>query len=274
MRDQTCSVLLANGNPGGQSGSTRSLVKNWTPLRSVLVATIVGLAVLYGAFGLFEGRPLSDDDSQESTAVVIAKRYIPAFSSINPSDLTVRNFQKGFVPPGAFHATADFGGTHGLPVFASEVAIPEGQPLTRALISELGKNHGMASILSPGKVAVSFSVDAVRGVGGWIQPGDTVAIFHTNREGDVKMMWRHQTHLLFSSVHVLAVDKKRVGHEPAESPGTETADSDGGNVLTVLMNPLEAARLVEARESGRLSVILRALGDEAPWVSLPGDIRE
>ncbi len=276
MRDQTCSVLLANGNSGSQPGSARAMVKNWTPLRWVLVGTIVGLAVLYGVVVFFQAPSVPDEDNQESTAVVIAKRYIAAFTIIHPDDLSVRSFPKGFVPPGAFHAGADFSGTNALPVFASEVAIPEGQPVTRALITELGKNHGMASILAPGKVAVSFSVDAVRGVGGWIQPGDTIAVFSTSREGDLKTMWRHQTHLLFSDVHVLAVDKKRVGRETSEAAsGDVSTDSDsGGSIITVLMNPLEAARLVEARESGKLSALLRALGDESPWVSLPAGSHE
>lgn len=35
----------------------------------------------------------------------------------------------------------------------------------------------MSSLLRPGKVAVSFKVDRERSAGGWVHPGDTIAVF-------------------------------------------------------------------------------------------------
>jgi Flp pilus assembly protein CpaB len=108
-------------------------------------------------------------------------------------------------------------------------------------------------------------------VGDWIQPGDTIAIFETRKEGDVRSGLRRRSRLMFSSVRVLAVNRKRLG-SPDSGSGVrdDSAEADSGSgVLTVLLNPFEAARLVESREDGRLSALLRPVGDDAPWPLAP-----
>jgi len=252
-------------------------VKNPNALRWTLIGLLSLIVAVYLGEGIFGGHSSSDDEGPDSPAVVVAHRYIPAFTQINPSEVAVRNYPKGFVPPGALHAVSELTRENGLPVYVSAVAIPEGQPITRSLVNDLGKSHGMASILAPGKVAVSFSVAPVRGVGGWIQPGDTIAIFGTRQEGDLHAVLRRQTQLLFSAVHVLAVDKKRLGSPRADtnSPNESVENDSEGNILTVLMNPLEAARLVESRENGHLSVLLRPVGDDDLWPHMSsGSARE
>jgi len=247
------------------------MVKNVVLIRGILIGLILLLGGWYLA-GSFGDHSLSADSAEDSLSVVIANRYIAAFTPVALAQVTVRNFPKGYIPPGALHATNDLMAENGLPLFASAVAIPEGQPVTRTVLIDLGKSHGMASILGPGKVAVSFSVDPVRGAGGWVQPGDTIAIFNSRREGDFRKIGSRTSSLLFPAVRVLAVDHRRVGNtatESSTSPSGNDAEA-GGNVLTVLMNPLEATRLVEERENGRLSVVLRALGDDLPWVNFTG----
>ena len=154
-------------------------------------------------------------------------------------------------------------------LYTTAVAVPEGQPLTHTVLEELGKSRGMASVLPLGKVAVSFAADPVRGAGGWVEPGNVIALFHTTLETEHGKSF-HKTRLLFSSLSVLAVDKNRLGQEASPSPVNDIPLSaeGGGAVITVLVNPLEAARLVEAREQGHLSVALRSLGDDTPWAGL------
>jgi len=156
-------------------------------------------------------------------------------------------------------------------MFSSTIAIPEGQPVTRTLIAEIGKNHGMSSLLASGNVAVSFAVDSAHGAGGWVQPGDTVAVFQTTIESGPNKMSK-ATRLLFPALEVLAVDRKRLGDWPAAEGDTKSflgqsadASQSEGGVLTVMANPMEAARLVEARERGTLCIVLRAMGDDFSW---------
>jgi len=242
-------------------------VRHLLLIRIVVVSVVVAAVIFYASSGLFETHGGSEDDRQDNAAVLVARHYLPAFSLVHAADVTVRTFPKGFVPPGAFHAIAELGGDNETALFSTAVAIPDGQPLTRALVNELGKSHGMASVLSPGQTAVSFSVDAVRGVGGWIQPGDTIAIFETRRDGDVRVGLSRRSKLLFSSVRVLAVNQKRLGSAENESKThDDSGDSDpGSSIVTVVLHPFDAARLVESREDGHLSVLLRPLGDDAVW---------
>lgn len=271
MRDQTCSVVLADRHSGSQSGAAGIMVKNKSTLRWILCSAIGLLSIFYLISGFWGGHALPDEDRQDTSAVVVANKYIPAFSPVHAGDVSLRNFPKNYIPPGALHSASELSSESNLPLFSSAVAIPEGQPVTRTLLNELGKSHGMASILSPGKVAVSFAVDSVRGVGDWIQPGDTIAIFETRKEGDVRSGLHRRSKLLFSSVRILAVNRKRLG-SPSPGPNShdDSGEADSGSgVLTVLLNPFEAARLVESREDGRLSALLRPVGDDAPWPLAP-----
>ncbi|WP_206744778.1 hypothetical protein, partial [Brachyspira hyodysenteriae] len=75
------------------------------------------------------------------------------------------------------------------------------------------------------------------------------------------------TKLLFPALPVLGVNKLRLGapapvssEEPAMVRLSEDMDNSQ-TVLTVLVNPVEAQVLIEAREKGILSVALRAFGD-------------
>ena len=226
----------------------------------VLAAFIWGPQVLRGRAGL------GNDDL---VPVVVADQYIPAFSIVKEKMAAVQYYPKNCVPPGAIHAVHDIRGDGDRDLYVTAVAVPEGQPLTHTVMDELGKSRGMASVLPLGKVAVSFAADPVRGAGGWVQPGNTIALFHTSLETEKGRSF-HKTQLLFSALSVLAVDKNRLGQETAQPPidGIPMNFEGGGAVITVLVSPIEASRLVGAREQGHLSVALRSLGDDAPWTGL------
>jgi len=244
------------------------MAKNVKRLRYGLIALIVVLAAFTWGPQIFKGRAgLGSDDM---APVLVADRYIPAFSIVKEKMATVQYYPKGYVPPGALHALHEMQGDGGRELYLTTVAVPEGQPLTHTVLEELGKSRGMAAVLPFGKVAVSFAADPVRGVGGWVAPGNTISLFHTTLETEKGRSF-HKTRLLFSALQVLAVDKNRLGQEPSSPSADEIPlNSEGGAVvITVLVNPLEASRLVDAREQGHLSVALRSLGDDAPWSGLP-----
>ena len=201
--------------------------------------------------------------------LLVADRYIAAFSIVNEKMVAVRYYPKEYVPPGALHAVHDVRGDGDRDLYITAVAVPEGQPLTHTVLEELGKSRGMASVLPLGKAAVSFAADPVRGAGGWVEPGNTIALFQTTLETEKGRSFR-KTRLLFSSLPILAIDKNRLGQEAAQPPADASPISSEGAaaVITVLVNPLEASRLIDAREQGHLSVALRSLGDESPWTGL------
>ena len=265
MRDQTCpTVRLSWRNrlwPAGAMGENISRVR-------------YGLFSLVGVVSIFFWGPWGNGDrsgagSADMIPVLVADNYIPPFSVVKESMVTVRNFPRGYVPPGSLHAVRELSSENNQGLYVSAVPIPEGQPLTRTLLNEMGKSHGMASTLPMGKVAVSFSADPVRGAGGWVEPGDTIAIFETSHDGGLKSTSK-TTRLLFSSLSVLAVDQNRLGLPHPEAAKNDLFENPEPKpvIITVLANPFEAARLVDAREQTRLSVALRSLGDDVPWTGL------
>src|SRR5262249_43153371 len=140
------------------------------------------------------------------------------------------------------------------PLFTSALAIPESHPITRALLVDASQTDALGSLLRSGKVAVSFEIDRAHGVGGWVRPGDVIALYTSGKN----------TGLLYPAVPVVAVDNKRLGHG-AEKPRQDSqaaegvpdiAEANGSKVLTVIVNPLEASGIIEAREEGALSVVL------------------
>jgi pilus assembly protein CpaB len=241
---------------------------NSSRLRWILIAAVAAASafLLFPKVAVFFHR--TSFDAAEESPVLVAAHYIPAFTILKPDLAQVKTFPKDLVPPGALHAVEELQKQNGQPLLAAAIAIPEGQPLTRSLVTDAAQNNALESLIQPGKVAVSFEVDRSHGVGGWVRPGDTVAIFGVDSD--------KSTQLLFPSIVVLAVDTQRLGQnseKPAESSGDSTSvdapTSTESKVITVLATPTQASEIIAAREEGGVSLVLRSLGDDAPWPSLP-----
>ena len=262
MRDQTCPTVripwLRQLWPAG------AMAKNIKIRIGLIILILLLLAVFRGSFS---DKDKSIMGSDESIPVLVASEYIPAFTIVKIKMAAVRHFPKEYVPPGSIHTIRELVGSEDHELYMAAVAIPAGQPLTQTVMDELGKSRGMASTLPQGKVAVSFAADPVRGAGGWVEPGDSIAVFHTMLSAH-KEEALHKTSLLFPSLPVWAVDKNRLGApHPDAPPGSLQENPESGpTVFTVVVNPLQAARLIEAREEGHLSVVLRSLGDDSSWV--------
>ena len=256
-------------------GSAGAQLKGTSKLRLGLVAAIAAWLfanVCPHPLSAFSG--LWAGDTTDSIPVLVTDAYIPAFQVVKPQGVKIRNYPKDFVPPGALHAKPELLSETGQFVFSSIVAIPEGEPLTRTILVEVGKDHGLSSLLHVGQVAVSFNIDKARAAGGWIQPGDTVALFET-LPPDLRsaLPLRKKTQLLLNRVKVLAVDKAHLGQRCETPEKTDaitelTSVESESHVITVLVSPTEADALIDARERGPVSVVLRAIGDDIPWMPI------
>ena len=93
-----------------------------------------------------------------------------------------------------------------------------------------------AQRIPPGQVAVTVSVDTVRGVAGFVVPGDQVDLLASAPDGE---------RYLFQNVNVLAV-----GSTPAPQPGENTTaaatPTAGGGLMTFAVPPLAAAKIAIA----------------------------
>jgi pilus assembly protein CpaB len=243
-------------------------------LRTILIAAISVVLLLVGISKARSVWRWGSSDPGEWVSVLVADRYIPAFSVIKAEMIRAQEYPKNLVPPGALLSRNELENENKQMLFTSAISIPEGHPVTRALLTDASQNDTLGSVIQPGKVAVSFEIDKAHGVGGWIRPGDTVALFGaspmsiTSARGSGK-----KTRLLLPSVLVVAVDDKRLGQnqdksgengtDPSVTP--EAVMSGGAKIITVLVTPSAASALIEAREEGSISVVLRSLGDDVSW---------
>lgn len=262
MRDQTCARLRT-----ALDGARGTLGKSMNVRRGILIG-VVAVAVAWVFWPSQAASPGEMDEGDEVT-VLSASRYIPAFTALKADHVVSRSITKTLVPPGALHRVSDLKDSRGRNLFFTAVPIPAGQLINRAVLVETGRSHGLSSLLEPGTAAVAVSVDATHGAGGWVEPGDSIAIFLTSLPTP-----RHpapQTRMLFPLIHVLAVNRARLGADagsarPPEDPDLASTGASEGCTLTLLVNPLQAQALIGAKEEGALTVVLRGLGDDSSWM--------
>jgi pilus assembly protein CpaB len=139
-------------------------------------------------------------------------------------------------------------------MLAGEVVLPDKLSTGVAL-------RGLTTRIPDGERAISIPVNEVRGVGGFVLPGDRVDVLHTTSIG--RRDGRPVIRTLLQDMLVLGVDQ--VSSQTAEEPVVV-------NVVTLLADPEEAKTLTLAQQVGDLTLMLRNEGDgsedESPTISL------
>lgn len=126
--------------------------------------------------------------------------------------------------------------------------ILQGQPITANLIVHADAAGFMAAMLTPGMRAVSITVSAESGAGGFVLPNDRIDVIQTRRVGQSAI-----SRTVLSNVRVLAVDQTF-----AQEKDTKTVV---GKTATVEVTPEQAVSLTSAQGAGQLSLSLRPLAD-------------
>ncbi|HOZ34883.1 MAG TPA: Flp pilus assembly protein CpaB [Tabrizicola sp.] len=126
------------------------------------------------------------------------------------------------------------------------------EPVLASRLTEPGELANLTAKLEAGKRAFAIKVGVASGVSSFVKPDDLIDIYWTGSargfEGDV-------TRLIESSVRIIAVDNS---FDQGQSSGNTVAKS-----VTVAVSPEQVARLTQAQSSGRLSLSLVGVGEEA-----------
>ncbi|HSM96405.1 MAG TPA: Flp pilus assembly protein CpaB [Rhizomicrobium sp.] len=126
-----------------------------------------------------------------------------------------------------------------------------GEPLTGTKIIHADAASFMSARLMPGMRAVSTSISADTGAGGFILPNDRVDVVLTQQVSDSPR--RFGSRVILSNVRVLAMDQ------------TFSQDKDQKTVMaktaTLELAPDQATMLARSTPAGTISLQLRALGD-------------
>ena len=152
------------------------------------------------------------------------------------------------VPEGAFVEGEDTLLTDGAASRLVTRAVDEGEIILATKVTEPGGEVGITSMLKPGMRAFSINVNAQTGVSGFLRPGDMVDVFWT---GDLE--GKEVTRLVQPSVQIIAVD---------QSSDMDMARTAVADTVSVSASPEEAAGLMHAQSTGRLTLSLVGVNDE------------
>lgn len=204
-------------------------------------ASVLAFAIVVGGIATMMARSVLLNQPTAPTAkIVVASKQLRFGTPLSRDTLHEIDWAASVLPEGAFssiEALSKDGARVALAPFGKN------EPVIASRISGPGQKASLAALLEPGKRAVTVRVDDVKGVAGFIMPGDRVDIVLTRTEDR-----QSYTDVLLQNVKVLAIDQ--VANERQESAKIARA-------VTVEVTMEQGQKLVLASGAGVLSLILR-----------------
>jgi pilus assembly protein CpaB len=207
---------------------------------------ILAVAISMGGSAAYLTRSwLKDQTSaavQPAGTIVVAAESLAYGTAMTPDNVVEIPWFSNTLPEGAFAIKDDLlnGGRR---VVLSP--LKRGEPVLRSKITGPGQRASLASLLDDGKRAVTVSVDDVRGVAGFVLPGDFVDIVIIADDGSPKR--QSYSDILLEHVKVLAIDQVA-----SEGEGQPTV----AKAVTVEVTKEQAQKILLATSIGKLSLIL------------------
>jgi pilus assembly protein CpaB len=210
---------------------------------------ILFFAIVMGGIAAFLARNWIESHSPALAAgdsagtIVVAAEPLGFGAEVSADSVTEIPWIAQSLPNGAFVVKADLL-KDGRRVVLSP--LERGEPILRSKITGPGQRALLSSLLDEGKRAVTLRVDDVRGVAGFILPGDFVDVVLIAEDGPPRR--ENYSEILLQHLKVLAVDQ--LASERQEQPTVAKA-------VTIEVTPEQAQRLLLATNIGKLSLILR-----------------
>ncbi len=186
--------------------------------------------------------------------ILVAKNNLPAGTLVQPDHLRWQAWPDSDLPD---HYLVNEDGTenNSFDHFLGTVVrsgIAAGEPITDGRVVRPGERGFLAAVLSPGRRAVTVSVDATSGISGFVFPGDRVDLIlsHSIDRVDEDGVVRQASETFLTDIRVLAIDQD-----------TDDQDSEPSiaKTITVEVTPKQAEKVTLIPDLGRLSLSLRAL---------------
>src|SRR3982074_1428941 len=180
--------------------------------------------------------------NQPAGTIVVAAESLAYGTTMTPDSVVEIPWFSNTLPEGAF-AVKDDVLNGGRRVVLSPMK--RGEAVLRTKITGPGQRASLASLLEEGKRAVTVQVDDVRGVAGFVLPGDFVDIVIIADDGSPKR--QSYSDILLEHVKVLAIDQVA-----SEGEGQPTV----AKAVTVEVTKEQAQKILLATNIGKLSLIL------------------
>ena len=220
-----------------------------------LLIVILALAVGGSTYIFLSSSTSTNSNSGESSSAFVATSEIPAGTTfetmLRNSWIEQRSLPATFVSPNMITSASELSTSQVL-----RTSISSGQLVLRDMFAP-AKNFASGLNIPKGFLAVSISADDVARVANFVVPGSRVVIFASgsdSQKGDAV------TKILVSDALVLAigttVNTPQGGLQVASSP-----------LVTLAVNPFQAAQIINASQNSRLSFAL-AYGNDPQSVNL------
>ena len=220
--------------------------------RSNLIILVVALVM--GSIAALMARSWIErhTNPQAVTAtVVVASAQIPFGALLTDENIAEIPWAGPQIPEGAFAKKIDIlkdGRRVALaPMEKSEIVL-------LAKVTAPGQRASLSVLLEAGQRAVTVRVDDIKGVAGFILPGDRVDVMLLRSEthqGDTE----NSADVLLEYVKVLAIDQ--LLNERQDKPTVASV----AKAVTLQVNPEDAQKLLLAGNIGKLSLVLRQPGE-------------
>jgi pilus assembly protein CpaB len=212
----------------------------------LLVAIITAAAASYGVYSAVERMPVREVEVAHSF-VVTATRTLPTGTRVAASDLKLVAWPNSAPVPGAFSKVEEVV-DRGL-----IVAVQENEPITQTKVAPKEAGAGLSPTIPAGMRAISVRVNEVIGVAGFVLPGTKVDVYVTLQKAPESL-----TRVVVSNVQVLTAGTR---YDQEEAKDGEPVES---SVVTLLLTPADAERVVLASAEGGIMLALRNPLDNAP----------
>lgn len=209
---------------------------------------ILGVAIVFGAIAAVLARNWLASHARSSQSgvgtIVVASAPLTFGTQLTAENTTEIPWSTAVLPQGAF-ATKQALLKDGRRMTLALIA--RNEPILRGKITSPNQPATLSSMLAPGKRAVTVRVDDVRGVAGFIQPGDLVDVVLIRTEAESRSNDSY-SEVILQSAKVLAIDQ--ITGERTEQPTIAKA-------VTLEVGVEDAQKILLATNIGRLSLILR-----------------
>jgi len=195
--------------------------------------------------------------STQLIKVVVAAKPLDTGTPLSAGDLTLVDWPSTVVLDGTFHKPEELNGR----VVMYPIAYKE--PVREGLLAAPGATVGLTAKIPDGMRAVAVVTNEVNNVSGFLFPGSHVDVLVSFRpEGAKDAM----TTTVLQNVEVLSTGE-RLQPDPNGKP-------QNVKVVTVLLAPPDAEKLLLASNQGTVQFVLRNASDQAQPVSRPVNMKD
>ncbi len=213
----------------------------------MIIGVALGGGAAYHAWTFATAQRMNAVQPEVLTArILVARQRLGPGDRIGTGQLAWAEWPAASVPSGAFGRVEALLGQKGDVFRVVTRTIEPGEPILETTVSEPGGRNFLEAVLPRGMSAFSIPIDSVSGVSGFVNPGDRVDILliHGVTGGLV-------SRVILTDVIILATD---------QDANTEMRGARLARTVTVAVKTEDAQRLSVAMGMGRLSLMLRGLG--------------